>query len=320
MSRRGWVTFVAMGVIWGLPYFFIRIAVRELEPGTLIFLRTSLAALVLLPIAIRRRKLASLRGYLLPIVGFTAAEIAIPWLLLGNAEQHVASSFTGLVIAVVPLIGAAIAVMLGAERLSPRRIAGLLLGIAGVVVLVGVDLKGTNVDAIFELLGCALGYASAPVLVSRKLQDVPSFEVVTAAITLTALAYLPFGVTHLPAHLDAEVAWSIVALAIVCTVVAFTLFFVLIREIGPARAVVVTYINPVVAILLGVLALDEPFTLGLAVGFPIILIGSVLATWSPRPADATTLAATPVGAPMPEVALADARRAASLPDEKTAFS
>jgi drug/metabolite transporter (DMT)-like permease len=322
MSRRAWFAFIAVGVIWGLPYFFIRIAVRELEPGTLIFFRTSLAALILLPIAIRRGKLATLRGHLVPILIFTAAEIAIPWLLLGNAEQHVASSFTGLVIAIVPLIGAGIAAALGAERLSRRRATGLLLGIVGVVVLVGVDITGTNVGAIFELLGCAVGYASAPVLASRKLKDVPSFEIVTAAVTLTALAYLPFGVTHLPAHLHAEVAWSIAALAVVCTVVALTLFFVLIKEIGPARAVVVTYINPAVAILLGVLALKEPFTVGLAIGFPIILIGSVLATWSPAPtpAGAPSLRSTTSTPSVPEVALAEARLAAPSADEKAAFS
>ncbi len=317
MSRRARFLFIALGVIWGLPYFFIRIAVRELEPATLIFLRTSLAALILLPIAIHRRKWSSLRGHLPAVLGFTAAEIAIPWLLLGNAEQHVTSSFTGLVIAIVPLFGAAIAVALGAERLSKRRAAGLLLGIVGVVVLVGVNVTGTNVAAIFELLGCAVGYASAPALVSRKLKDVPSFEVVTAAVLLTALCYLPFGVTHLPAHLYAEDAWSIVGLAVICTVVAFMVFFALIKEIGPARAVVITYINPAVAILLGVLALNEPFTLGLAIGFPIILVGSVLGTWTPG---STAVAVdAPAGGVLPVPAHMDPSAATPLPDEKAAF-
>ncbi|MGB9111547.1 MAG: EamA family transporter [Acidimicrobiales bacterium] len=318
MSRRAWFLFIALGVIWGLPYFFIRIAVRELEPATLIFFRTALSALILLPIAIRRRKWASLRGHLPAVVGFTTAEIGIPWLLLGNAEQRVTSSFTGLVIAIVPLFAAAIAVALGAERLGKRRAAGLLLGIVGVVVLVGVDVTGTNVVAILELLGCAVGYASAPVLASRKLSDVPSFEVVTAAVLLTALAYLPFGVTHLPAHLYAEDAWSIVALAVVCTVVAFTIFFALIKEIGPARAVVVTYVNPAVAVLLGVLALNEPFTLGLAIGFPIILVGSVLGTWTPGSRAATV--ETPVATIGPVPSVPDPCAAAPLPDEKAAFS
>jgi drug/metabolite transporter (DMT)-like permease len=318
MSRRAWILFIALGVIWGLPYFFIRIAVRELEPATLIFLRTGLAAVILLPFAIRRRKWAALRGHLPALVGFTATEIGIPWLLLGNAEQRVTSSFTGLVIAIVPLFGAAIAVGIGAERLSKRRAAGLLLGIIGVVVLVGVDVTGTNVAAIFELLGCAVGYATAPALASRKLRDVPSFEVVTAAVTLTALAYLPFGVTHLPAHFYAEDAWSIAALSVVCTVVAFSIFFALIKDIGPARAVVVTYINPAVAVLLGVLALNEPFTLGLAIGFPIILAGSILGTWNPG--SPTVAVAAPVPARGQVAVLAEPNNAAALSDEKAAFS
>jgi drug/metabolite transporter (DMT)-like permease len=326
MSRRAWLSFIALGVIWGLPYFFIRIAVRELEPGTLIFLRTGLASVVLLPIAIRRRRWRELRGHLLALVGYTAGEMAIPWLLLGNAEQRVTSSFTGLVIAIVPLIAAGIAVLLGAERLSRRRLFGLLLGISGVVVLVGVDVRGTSLSAVFELIACSVGYAAAPALVNRKLSDVPVFEIVWASVLLTALAYLPFGVTHLPAHLHAEVAWSIVALALVCTLLGFMFFFALIRTIGPARAVVVTYINPAVALMLGVLALNEPFTLGLAIGFPIILVGSVLGTWSPRPApaEAPGVSVAPVApvssGPAAGVALADVCASAQLENGKAALS
>ncbi len=317
MSKRAWILFIAVGVIWGLPYFFIRIVVRDVEPGTLIFLRTALASAILVPIAIRRRRWTSLRGHLLPLLGYTAGEMAIPWLLLANAEEKVASSFTGLVIAIVPLIAAVIAVSLGTEKLGRRRIAGLFVGVVGVVVLVGVDVSGTNLVSIFELLGCAIGYATAPVIVSRKLADVPAFEVVAASVLLTALAYLPFGVTHLPARLHAETAWSIVALAVLCTVIAFMLFFALIKEIGPARAVVVTYVNPAVAILLGVLALNEPFSLGLALGFPLILLGSVAATWVKRP---SAIDADRVAAETPSVAPAEVCPSASLTNEEAAFS
>ncbi len=316
MSRRAWFSFVAVGVIWGLPYFFIRIALRELDPGALIFLRTALAGLILLPVALYRRKWASLRGHLLALVAFTATEIAIPWLLLCNAEEKVTSSFSGLVIAIVPLIGAGIAVTLGSERLGPRRTAGLVVGFAGVAILVGVDITGTSLAAVFELIACALGYATAPAIVGRKLKDVPSFEILTFAVVLTAVAYLPFGVTHLPAHLHAEIAWSVVALSCACTIVGFMFFFLLIKEIGPSRAVVITYINPAVALLLGVLALNEPFTLGLAVGFPIILLGSVLGTWKPKTVPESGV--VPPG--IPDVALAEARSAGPSTDEKSSFS
>lgn len=316
MSKRAWFSFAVVGVIWGLPYFFIRIALRELDPGTLIFLRTTLAGLILLPVALYRRNWASLRGHLPALVAFTATEIAIPWLLLCNAEEKVTSSFSGLVIAIVPLIGAGIAVAIGSERLGRRRTAGLVVGLAGVVILVGVDITGTNLAAVFELLACALGYATAPAIAGRKLKDVPSFEIVTFAVVLTAVAYLPFGVTHLPAHLHAEIAWSVVALSCVCTIVGFMFFFLLIKEIGPSRAVVITYINPAVALLLGVLALNEPFTLGLAIGFPIILVGSVLGTWKPKPVSEGR--AVPAG--IPNVALAEAHSASRSSGEKSSFS
>jgi drug/metabolite transporter (DMT)-like permease len=284
MSREAWFYFVAVGIIWGLPYFFIRIADRDLDPGTLVFLRTALASLILVPIAIRRNKWRALRGHLLALAAYTAGEMAIPWLLLTNAEKRVASSFAGLVIAVVPLIGAAFVFALGYERLAARRLAGLLLGLAGVVVLVGVDVHGTSTAAVLELFGCAIGYAGAPIIVNRFLADVPAFEVVASSVALTALVYLPFGVTHLPSRLSAEAAWSVVALSIVCTVIAFMFFFALIRSAGPTRAVVVTYLNPAVALLLGVVVLNEPFTSGIAIGFPMILLGSILGTWTRAPA------------------------------------
>lgn len=302
MSRRSWLLFLSVGVIWGLPYFFIRVAVRDIEPATLIFLRTALASAVLLPIAIHRRRLYSLRGHLWALVAYTAGEMAIPWLLLTTAEQKVTSSFAGLLIAAVPLVGAIFMAIFGYERLGRRRLGGIFVGLVGVAVLVGVDVRGTDAVSVLELFGCTIGYAGAPIIVSRRLADVPSFEVVTASVLLTAVAYLPFGVTHLPAHVPGEAAWSIVGLALACTVVAFMFFFALIKEAGPSRAVVVTYLNPVVAVLLGVAALGEQFTLGLAIGFPVILAGSVLATWRGQ-------TAAPAGAPL---AL---ERAASATDE-----
>jgi len=292
LSRRAWLLFLAVGVIWGLPYFFIRIAVREVEPATLISLRTALASLILLPIALRRKKWQSLRGHLPAIVFYSAFEMGIPWLLLTNAEKKVTSSFAGLLIAAVPLVAAAMSAALGYEYLGRRRVVGLLLGLAGVAILVGVDIRGENTVSILELFGCALGYAGAPIVVARRLKHVPTFEVVTASVLLTALCYLPFGLTHLPTHLSGEIAWSIVALAVVCTVIAFQFFFALIKEAGPSRAVVVTYLNPAVALLLGIVALGEPFTLGIAIGFPVILAGSVLGTWrspSVAPAGAPSL-------------------------------
>ncbi len=283
MSRRGWLLFGAIAVIWGLPYFFIRIAVRDVEPATLVFLRTGLAALILLPFALHRRQLRALLIDWPAVLGYTVTEITVPWFLLATAEQKLTSSLAGLLIATVPIIGAAIAWALGHERLGAKRVVGLFLGFAGVVVLAGVGMKESNLLSMGENILCAVGYAVAPMIVSRRLAKVPSFEVVTASMVVTALVYLPFGLTHLPRHFHAETLESIVTLSVVCTVLAFLLFFALIKEIGPTRSLVVTYVNPAVAVLLGILALGEPFTVGIAIGFPAIIAGSVLATWSKVP-------------------------------------
>jgi drug/metabolite transporter (DMT)-like permease len=280
MSRRSWALFSAIAVIWGLPYFFIRIAVRDVDPATLVFLRTALASLILLPFALHRRKLRALLFDWPAVLGYTVAEITVPWFLLATAEQKLTSSLAGLLVATVPIIGAAVAWALGHERLGARRMSGLFLGFAGVVVLAGVGVKGSNLLSLGEMILCAVGYAIAPMIVSRRLTEVPSFEVVTASMVVTALVYLPFGLTHLPSRLHVETVECIGTLSVVCTVVAFMLFFALIKDVGPTRAVVVTYVNPAVALLLGILALGEPFTLGIAIGFPAIIAGSILATWS----------------------------------------
>jgi drug/metabolite transporter (DMT)-like permease len=280
MSKRGWALFVVLAVIWGLPYFFIRIAVRDVEPATLVFLRTAFAALILLPFAIHRRQLRRLLDDWFAVLGYTILEITVPWFLLSTAEQKLTSSLAGLMVATVPIFGAVIAWGLGHERPDARRISGLFLGFAGVVVLAGVGAKGSNLVSMGEIVLCAVGYATAPMIVSRRLAEVPSFEVVTASMVVTALIYLPFGLTHLPSRFHAEPAESIATLSAVCTVLAFLVFFALIKEVGPTRSVVVTYVNPAVALLLGVVILGEPFTVGIAIGFPLIIAGSVLATWS----------------------------------------
>jgi len=193
VTKRGWLLFVAVGVIWGLPYFFIRVAVRDLDPATLVFLRTALASLILLPIVVRRGKWRQVLRKLPLIAVFAAGEMAIPWLLLVTAEQKVTSSFAGLAIAVVPLIGAGLTSVLGFEHLGRRRMVGLLVGLVGVTVLVGVDAHGVSAASLLELLVVGFGYAASPILLSRRLNDVPDLEVITTAVVLTALVYAPFG-------------------------------------------------------------------------------------------------------------------------------
>lgn len=279
MSRKGWLLFISLCIIWGIPYLLIRIAVQEMSPVVLVFLRTGPAALLLLPLALHRGRIRALLRHWPWVVVFALVEITVPWLLLSHAEQRLSSSMAGLLIATVPLIGAVLTRFVGpAESFDARRIAGLLIGFAGVAALVGLDLGTLDLWAVAEVIVVSLLYAAGPFIISRRLTDVPSVVAVTAALALTALIYAPFAIADFPSSISLTVIGSIAFLAIVCTALAFALFFRLIKEVGPARSTVVTYVNPAVAILLGVLLLGEPLTIGMAIGFPLVLVGSVLAT------------------------------------------
>ncbi len=284
-----------MSVIWGCPYLLIRIAVREISPATLIFLRTAPATLILFPLAVHRRAFRGLLPRWRWLLAFAAVELGIPWLFVGRAEIHLTSSVTGLLVASVPLIGAVIYRVLGYDHFSRRRILGLLVGFAGVAVLVGVDLHGAEIGPVVEVLIPVIGYAIGPLIISRKLDDLAGIGVITAALAIASVFYAPFALTHLPVSVSSEVVAAVIGLALVCTALAFVLFFELIVEVGPARSTVITYVNPAVAIALGVLVLGEPFTWGIALGFPLILFGSWLATAAPVPAK-SPLAAEPPAA------------------------
>jgi drug/metabolite transporter (DMT)-like permease len=270
--------FAAMCVIWGIPYLLIRVAVRDLTPAMLVFSRTTIAAAVLLPLAAMRHELRPVLARWRPLLLFAAVEIAIPWLLLSSAEKRVSSSFTGLTIAVVPLVGAVIT----RERLGAWSFVGLALGLAGVVALVGLDLSGTSALSLVEIAGVIVGYAVGPIVLSRSLRGLPALGVIAAALGVTMIIYLPFGVVDFPtATPPAKVILSVIGLALVCTALAFVVFFALIAEVGPVRATVITYVNPAVAAALGVGLLNERFTAGMGVGFALILGGSVLAARRP---------------------------------------
>jgi drug/metabolite transporter (DMT)-like permease len=288
VSRKGWLLFISLCVIWGLPYLFIRVAVRELPPPALVFLRTAPAALLLLPFAFRGGRLRPLLARWRWVLVYTVVELCVPWLLLSHAEQRISSSLAGLLVATVPLIGAVLYRAAGvAEHFDARRLTGLLIGFAGVAALVGIDLSGNDPLAVGEMGVVALCYAAGPLIISRRLDDLPALGVITASLVVTAVLYAPAGIATMPSSLAAETIGSVAVLAVVCTVAAFLVFFALIREVGPARSTVITYVNPLVAVLLGVALLSEPFTLGIAVGMPLILLGSVLGT-APSLRPATT--------------------------------
>jgi drug/metabolite transporter (DMT)-like permease len=270
--------FLALGLVWGMPYLLIRIAVADFDPLVVAFGRTFIGALLLLPVAWHRNLLAPAFARWQWLIAFTLIEISVPWLLLGHAERHLNSSTAGLLVAVVPLMAAVIMSRLGHEHLETRRLVGLCIGFAGVGALVGLDVHLSDFVAVGAVLVTALCYAIGPVIINRKLADVPPLGVITASLILATALYAPFAPWLWPAQITAAAAWSVVGLGVLCTAIAFILFFALIAEVGPSRATVITYLNPAVAIVLGALILAEPLTLGMALGFPLVIAGSMLGT------------------------------------------
>jgi drug/metabolite transporter (DMT)-like permease len=280
MSRRGWFLFVSLGIIWGLPYLFIKVAVEHLEPPIIVFLRVVMGAALLLPIALRRGALRPVRPVLGWTIVFALVEVTGPWVLLSFAETRVSSSFAALMISAVPLVGAVLAQVLKLDdRLHGARILGLGMGVAGVAALVGLDVQTGGTIAVVALVVTAVGYALGPIIIATKLQSVPAIGVITTTFVFNAIIYLPVAILRWPTEPVPGAAWgSVVVLGVLATAIAFLIFFELIAEVGPTRMTVITYINPAVAVVLGVLLLDEPFTLGIRIGFPLVLLGSFLAT------------------------------------------
>jgi drug/metabolite transporter (DMT)-like permease len=268
-----------MGFLWGIPYLLIKVAVEELSPPVLVLGRTAIGAAILLPIAVRRDYLRLVLPHWRVVLVFTGIEVAGPWLLLNDAERHLTSSFAGLMIATTPLVAAIASSVVGHEApLDRGRLIGLAVGLGGVATLLGLDLGG-EVGAGLELGLVVLGYGTAPLLISKYLSDVPSLGVMAVTFTLTSLVYAPIAPFHWPSSMPAtKVLLSVLALGLLCTVAAFLVFFALIAEVGPSRATVITFVNPAVAVVLGILLLDEPFTAGVALGFPLVLFGCWLAT------------------------------------------
>jgi drug/metabolite transporter (DMT)-like permease len=285
-------------VVWGIPYLLIKVAVRDVSPATLVCCRTAVGAGLLVPVALARGQLRPVLARWRAVVAFTVAELAVPWVLLSRAEERLPSSVTGLLVAAVPLVGALLGWLTsrgwgedgrrpgGHDALGGRALAGLVVGLAGVGVLVGFDLSGADGPSVALVGVVVVGYASGPLIQHRCLSDLPALGVVAASLSLCTLAYAPFALTELPAAVPPpHVLAAVGVLGVVCTAAAFMAFFALIAEAGPVRATVITYVNPAVALILGVVFLHEPFGLATAAGFALILGGSVLAA-RPRQAAA----------------------------------
>jgi len=300
VSRRGWVLFALMSVIWGVPYLLIKVADTGVSVPVLVFARVAVGAAVLLPFAIWRGRIRVLAGRWRWLAIFAVVEIMLPWALLSDAERRLSSSLTGLMIAVVPIIGLVLAKLTGGpERLTVFRWAGLLAGLAGVALLAGPHLAGGSAWPITEVVLVALCYATGPLVANRKLGDLPGLSVTAVCLAVAAVVYAPVAALTWPSTVpSARVLGSLAGLGVLCTAIAFVLFFRLIAEVGPARATVITYVNPAVAVALGVSVLGEPLTPAIVAAFLLILTGSVLATRSgrPRPEPAPDTPPVPVAA------------------------
>ena len=287
MTRKATLLFLSVGGIWGIPYFLIAIAVDHFETSSIVFLRVFIGALILMPIAVSKKMIRPALKVWPAVLGFAVLEMVLPWYLITEAERSISSSLAGLLITSVPFIAAFLVGLLGDRSAwHPLTILGLVLGFSGVVALVGIDVFAGKLSLVpvAMMLGAATGYAVAPIIANRISSRVPILGVISLSLVIVSLIYAPFAASSLPRDIAGGAtlyAWGAVGvLGAVCSALAFVLFFSLIREVGPARASLITYVNLAVAIVLGVIFLEEPVTVGLFVGLPLVVTGSYLASRS----------------------------------------
>jgi drug/metabolite transporter (DMT)-like permease len=286
MSRRAYFHFAVSGLFWGIPYLLMKVAVRDLEPAVIVCGRVLIGAIILIPLAIHQKVLMdAIRGwrYVLPYAIF---EMMIPWILITNAEKKISSGLAGLLIATGPIWSTIFASLAGDKTVwHSKRLVGIAVGFAGLVGLVGYEsiFGETDIISILMMLVAAISYSFAVNMISIKLPHVSGIAINGVAMFITAVAYAPLMVLQWPAAntVSAESALSLLALGIFCTALAFISFFIVMKEIGPARASIGTYVNTAVAVVLGVIILSEPLTLGIIIGLPLVMIGSFLASRKP---------------------------------------
>jgi drug/metabolite transporter (DMT)-like permease len=283
MSKRAWVLFAAISLIWGVPYLFIKVAVDGgVSPFFLAWVRVLMAAVILLMVAPRPTRELLLHGPRRWIAAYAVLEITLPFPLIAAGEQHVASSIAAIMIATVPLLIALLALRFDhSERPTRARMVGMLIGLAGVIALVGIDLSGQS----DELLGAAavmvaaVGYAAGPMILKRHFMSFDPRATMAASLLVAAALLTPAALATFPSSVPpADALASLVVLGLLCTATAFVIFVLLVSEIGPGRAAIITYVNPVVAVALGVIVLGESPGAGAIAGLLLILAGSWLAT------------------------------------------
>ena len=287
MSRKGFLLFLACGIVWGIPYFFIKIAVQDFSVPTIIFVRTAIGALVLVPIALRRKAFLPALKKWKTVLAFATFEMIGPWWLINSSENgHISSGLAGLLVATVPFFAMAIGYFYLGDKTAahPKNVMGLVFGFAGIILLVGIDALTQNLEVVWvgAMILAALGYAVAPAIASKTAPNVEMVGILSLSMAFSALVYaVPAALNPLAPGVTMPAVESWVSLAIlgaVCSALAFVLFFALIREVSYSRSTLITYANTAVAILIGVAFGSEPFTIGMAVGLPLVAVGSYFAS------------------------------------------
>ncbi|HEX7404445.1 MAG TPA: DMT family transporter [Candidatus Nanopelagicaceae bacterium] len=285
MSRRSWFLFLLVGLLWGIPYLLIRVAVRDLSPALVVFARVAIGAAILIPISIHQKSFASAVRGLKYVLVYALAEIIVPWFLITKAETNLSSGLAGLLVATVPIWSTIFASLTGDKTVWHRkRLIGLIVGFLGLIALVGIEsFTGQSAHwAILSILLAAVGYGYAVNMITQKLPNVSGIAINAVAMAMATVVYAPFALLQWPhAHVSTNSLLATIALGVLPTALAFVLFFKVMEEIGPARASLVTYLNTACAVVLGVVILSEPVTLGMTVGLPMVLIGSYLASRKP---------------------------------------
>ena len=285
MPRSALALFLAVGVAWGIPYYFIAIATSSFSTPSIVWLRVTIGALLLLPIVIRRRELMSTLRHWRGALLFAALEMVGPWWLITEAERSTASSLAGLMMTTIPFIAAFITGTFLGDRAArhPATITGLVIGFLGVFSLVGIDALTGAIDLIPVLMLAisAVCYAIAPIVAGRTMPNVSGLSLSAVSLAMVSIIYAPFAAFTLPTDIAAQPtaeAWiAVLVLGSVSSALAFVLFFALIKHVGPRRATLITYVNLLVATVLGIVFLAEPITTGILIGFPLVVVGSYLA-------------------------------------------
>ncbi|MCX6439328.1 MAG: EamA family transporter [Actinobacteria bacterium] len=282
MTRKSWIFFGIVGFLWGIPYLLMKVAVADIPPPLIVAGRTLIGAAILIPIAIKKNTFKDAIKGIRYVIPYAVLEMVGPWILITNAEKEISSGLAGLLIATVPIFSTIFSSLRGDHSVwQPKRIFGLIIGFVGIIALVGIEsITGTsNPKAIAMVILAAIMYAYAVLMITTNLPGVDGIAINGVAMGLTCLFYTPIAIATWPSNpVSTQAITALVALGVFSTAIAFMLFFIVIVEIGPARGSLTTYVNTAVAVVLGIIILGEPITLGIQVGLPLVVLGSYLAS------------------------------------------